>query len=112
MRPNPLPFALSLLAVVLCGCATLQTGAPPVTPAMTRIATTGGGSADTLNEGRRLLAMRCTSCHGLEPVGKYSVSEWRSNVAKMSGRAGLSEAEKQEITAYLVAARQSLDGPW
>lgn len=107
---------LSLLALVLLpvlplavsGCQALQNGAPPVTPAMVRSAGDGAATLESLDGGRRLLARRCTNCHGLEPVPKYTASEWKANVERMAPRAGLSEAETREITAYLIAARRSL----
>lgn len=111
MHQKPLVFAISLSAFALVSCEALQTGAPPITPTMTRIAGANGGSAQTLAEGRRLLATRCTNCHALEPITKYSVAEWRNNVRRMSGRARLDETEIQEITTYLAAARQSLEHP-
>lgn len=111
--PLPTPRSLSsaaipVLLLALAGCEVLQNGAPPVTPAMTRIAGESGEPAESLFEGRRLLAQRCTNCHALEPVSKYSAVQWTGNVRRMAGRARLSETETREITAYLVAARKSL----
>jgi len=102
-------FALiAIFASALASCETTQSTAPQVDPAMTRVAQADGIPPEALAEGRRLLAARCTSCHSLEPIAKNSTDEWRANVREMSQRAGLSEREEQEITAYLVAARKSL----
>jgi hypothetical protein len=109
MRVNLLLGGISLVALVLAGCAVMQSGAPEITPAMIRAAGERGQPPETLASGRRLLAMRCTSCHALEPVAKYSVSEWKMNVQKMSGRAGLDASEALQITSYLVAARESVE---
>ena len=95
-------------ALLVVGCQALQSGAPPVTPAMVRIGAIGGMSAATLAAGRELLATRCTVCHSLEPVAKYSPAQWQTNVQRMSGRTKLNEEETRQITAYLVAARESL----
>jgi len=108
MRQNLFHALAAISALALASCETLQPGAPPVTPAMTRMAEADGWSAQILAGGRRLLAMRCTSCHSLEPIAKYSAVEWRTNVSKMADRAGLNETEIREITCYLVAARQTL----
>jgi uncharacterized membrane protein len=93
-----------LSALTLSGCGTLETTAPPVTETLSRSA---GVSSEELKSGRQLLALRCTSCHSLEPVAKYTPDEWRENVRTMAARAGLSAAEERAITAYLVAARKA-----
>jgi cytochrome c5 len=99
---------IGLAAAALAGCASVESVAPRITPAMTRSAESRGGSAESLETGRRLLAARCTSCHALEPIADYSVAEWQANVRRMTRRAKLSEDEVREITTYLVAARESL----
>ncbi len=78
---------------------------------MTQSAAARGGSAESLETGRRLLAVRCTGCHALEPIADYSVAEWQANVRRMTRRARLSGDEAREITGYLVAARESLANP-
>jgi len=98
----------SLLVIGFAGCEAMKSGAPAVNPEMTRVATANGDTLETLATGRRLLAMRCTSCHALAPIPKYSPAEWRTNVFRMANRAGLNEAETKQIAAYLVAARESL----
>lgn len=102
--PRFRPFVSLLTALVLGGCAALETTAPPVTTAMARGA---GVSTSDLVAGRQLLATRCTSCHSLEPIARYTPDEWRENVRAMSARAGLSTAEERAVTAYLVAARKA-----
>jgi len=101
---------LTLAGFVVCvaGCASFQAGAPAITPAMVKVAQSAGGSLEKLESGRRLLAMRCTTCHVLEPVGNYTVQEWSDNVEDMADRSGLESEEQQEIQAYLTAARKTL----
>lgn len=95
---------LLLFTLALSGCGTLETTAPPVTDALSRGA---GVSSAELKSGRQLLAVRCTSCHSLEPIAKYTPDEWRANVRDMAARAGLSADEERAVTAYLVAARKA-----
>jgi hypothetical protein len=101
---------LTLAGFVVCvaGCASFQAGAPAITPAMVKVAQSAGGSLEKLESGRRLLAMRCTTCHVLEPVGNYTVQEWSDIVEDMADRSGLESEEQQEIQAYLTAARKTL----
>jgi len=86
----------------------MKSGAPAVNPEMTRAAAANGDSIGTLAAGRRAFATRCTSCHAPVPIAKYNSAEWRAKVLRMSDRARLNEAEAKQITAYLVAARESL----
>lgn len=97
----------SLLASGLAGCEALKSGAPAINSQMTKAAMANGDSIETLAAGRSLLATRCTSCHSLEPIAKYTPVQWKANVLRMANRAGLREQETQKIIAYLLAARES-----
>lgn len=109
MTHRKLLLALIPLVVAgLAGCEALQSGAPPINPEMVRVAAARGDSMETLAVGRRLLAMRCTGCHALEPISNYTSAEWQANVRDMADRAGLNEQQVRQITSYLVAARESL----
>jgi cytochrome c2 len=59
---------------MLAGCVGIESVAPVVGPEMVRVASVGTG-INTLQQGRTLLANRCTSCHSLEPIAKYTPSE-------------------------------------
>jgi len=108
MIPKFLLFASSLFVIGFAGCEALKSGAPSINPEMVRTAAVHGDSPETLAAGRRLLAMRCTSCHALAPIAKYSSEQWRAKVHRMAGRAGLNEEEARQVTSYLIAARESL----
>ncbi len=109
MRPvYKVYLTLAGLGVLVGGCASFREGAPEITPAMTRMGQASGDSFEKLVAGRRLLAMRCTTCHALEPVTKYTVQEWEGIVQDMADRSGLKNEEQQEIQAYLTAARKTL----
>jgi hypothetical protein len=99
---------VSTLVLGLEGCEAMKSGAPPVSPEMARSAVDSGESMETLVEGRRLLAARCTSCHALEPISNYTPAEWRTNVRRMADRSGLTVAEERQIASYLAAARESM----
>ena len=75
---------------------------------MARAGAVGGSSPADLEAGRVLLTRRCTSCHALEPIARYSVAEWKANVAEMAERSGLNGQEARQVAAYLCAARQSM----
>jgi len=96
-----------LAGVALTACALVQNGVPPVTPAMIRTAVADNGSAGILLAGRELLARRCTGCHVLEPVVRYTAEEWPLRVKAMAARARLTSVQEQQIVSYLVAARKT-----
>ena len=90
-------------ALLIAGCASLQTVAPPVTPAM--VTASGGAAQATLEEGRRIFAGACTACHAADPVSKYSLAEWRDIVDDMADRTKLYGARKDALLAYIAAAK-------
>ena len=98
----------SLTLVLLGACSTLEKTAPPVSPEMIGVGQAHGISAESLVAGRRLLAMRCTNCHSLEPIEKFSAPQWIEIVQKMAKRSGVSDDQKRQITDYLTTARSSL----
>jgi mono/diheme cytochrome c family protein len=99
---------VAILLAGFAGCEAMQSRAPAIGAEMAKAAAANGDSTETLAAGRRLLATRCVSCHSLEPIAKFTPAQWEANVLRMANRSGLSEAEAQKITAYLVAARESL----
>jgi len=108
-RRGAIALAGSVLAGVLTfGCQSLTSGAPAVSPTMAQSANEQGFSREQLAAGRNLLVTRCISCHSLVSVSKYPAQRWPELVASMSGRAGLDEIQRAQVTAYLVAVRQSL----
>ncbi len=71
-------------------------------------AATNGVSESDLVRGHAVLTSQCTACHGLQPVGRYSLKEWRDIVDDMSPRAKLNALQKSQLLAYVTAARESL----
>ena len=96
---------MSVLRVLVprafAGCASLESVAPPVTPAMR------GAPASTLEEGRGIFTRTCTACHAADAVSEHSVGEWREIVARMSHRAKLDAARESALLAYLTAAHST-----
>ena len=98
----------ALLVAGLAGCEAMKSGAPGISPEMTKAAAANGDSIEVLADGRRLLATRCTNCHSLAPIANFAPAQWEANVLRMANSSGLSGPEMQAISAYLVAARESL----
>ncbi len=89
-----------LLGLALAGCVSLETSAPSVA----RLPR--GGSPGVLERGREIYVGQCTTCHSVQPVAKYSASEWPGIAQDMSERSKLSAQDAQAILAYVLAARQ------
>ena len=86
----------------------MQSTIPAVSPIMVATAAGKETTVSALESGRRILSTRCIACHGLEPIQKFSPEQWHSIVAQMAERAKLSPEEREQVTSYLIAARQSL----
>lgn len=100
--------ALGLCTLLLAGCETTVTNAPPITAPLLRAGAREHAGAQVLTEGRSVLLNRCIQCHALPEVAKFSPDSLRRIVATMSDRAHLSPAEQEAVVKYLLAVR-SLD---
>ena len=88
-------------ALLLAACANLDTAAPPVTMIASR-----GKDTASLESGRRIYLENCTHCHAPEPVRDYSAARWPGIIADMAGRSHLSDAQRLDVLAYVLAASQ------
>jgi mono/diheme cytochrome c family protein len=86
--------------ILLTGCQTGNETVPLITGEAAR---QSGQSASTLREGRSLFVRRCIECHALPVVSRHRLEVWPAIVAGMSARADLKPAEREAITAYIVA---------
>ena len=96
--------AIFWLALV-CGCQTVSI--PEISPAVKAAGVGQGATEASLQNGRRVFSTRCTSCHGAEPIGKYSSEEWKGIINKMEKRAKLTSSQKADVLAFVLAARQA-----
>jgi mono/diheme cytochrome c family protein len=89
--------------VLLTGCQTGSETVPLITGEAGR---KSGQSESILGAGRALYVRRCIECHALPVVSRYRAELWPAVVARMSARADLKPAERDAITAYVVALRK------
>ena len=92
-------LSVSLAAMFLTGCANLET----IAPSVTMIAARGKDTA-SLESGRRIYLESCTHCHAPEPVRDHSAARWPGIIADMAARSHLSEAQRHDVLAYVLAA--------
>jgi mono/diheme cytochrome c family protein len=89
----------------LGGCESNPAVAPPITASFLRAGVRHQADGPTLNEGRRLYLNRCIQCHALPQVAKYDSQGLTAVVAKMAGRANLSEEQHDAVLKYLLTLR-------
>ena len=94
----------AVLAMIGGGCVTEGGIAPPVTPAM--VAAARGTPEAILEEGRKIFAGPCASCHTADPVSKYTTAEWHRIVDDMAERTKLDSSRKAALMTYIVAAKK------
>jgi mono/diheme cytochrome c family protein len=84
----------------LAGCASLETLAPPVTPALAARAHT---DASFLVTGRGIYTRQCAACHAPESVPAHA-GEWPRIIAEMAPKAKLTPEQQRAVLAYVLAA--------
>lgn len=61
-----------------------------------------------LQEGHRVLAERCSNCHGSPKVKSHNEAEWEKIVAWMAPKAQLSDAETENLRRYVISGKAFL----
>jgi|SRR6185369_555788 len=109
-------FLSLLIGVIIIACSrkTVATKEPVIpqreatitpiinnTPAVS--STTVATDETTISLGKTVFESRCGRCHGLKNVGDYTEQRWDGILRTMAPRARLTEAETQQVAAYLKA---------
>jgi mono/diheme cytochrome c family protein len=97
--------ALALCALLLGGCETTLSSAPPVTASFIRAGAHQDANAHTLAQGRSLFLNRCIQCHALPEVSRFDPPRLTMIVAKMSGRANMNPEQHDAVLKYLLTIR-------
>lgn len=90
------------VAGVLVGCAA-KPGLPPE-PGVGMAASSGTDLA-ILEKGHQVYLANCMRCHEPMMPKEVSQADWHLVVPGMSWNAGISEADEEALTAYILAAR-------
>lgn len=72
-----------------------------------RLADTSADMA-TLQQGRILYLTKCTACHRAEPIGKYSLADWREILPDMSEESKFNARDEKAVSLYVLSYRQML----
>ncbi len=97
--------ALGAFTLLLEGCESGSSSAPPITAPLVRAGIRQNAEARRLTEGRLVFLSRCIECHALPQIEKYTPDRLREIVATMSGRASLSADEHDAALKYLLTIR-------
>ncbi len=104
---SPRLFALLALSL-LPACVSLETAAPPVAT----FATAGRGNYAQLCQGRDLYIGACTKCHSAEPIKKFSLTEWQSDILpRMFKKSKMSGGDAAAVASYVQAVSQAPTAP-
>lgn len=93
------------LALMVGACMSLNEVAPPVDQALLQGSGPRGADPQLLTSGREVYLGRCIGCHNPEPIGRYSVEEWRKILPRMAEEAELDHQEKLSLEAYVFTVR-------
>jgi len=118
-KTNRRSSLISAALLLLASCATV----PPVVrevhePIVQREAP--GATLQALEDGRRVMLNRCTSCHWPPNTRKHPKGNWARVLEKMAPKAKLDAKELALLSDYLKVvtqpdfkpARQAADGSW
>src|SRR5215475_14195046 len=89
-----------LASIVLAGLGAGCGGALPV--ATEGDAARAGVALAELQQGRSLVAARCSGCHRAPQPAERKIGEWPKLIDEMSRRAHVDGSERQAIQLYLV----------
>lgn len=93
-------FRAVLASLVLAGLGAACGGALPVATSMD--AARSGVALAELQQGRSLVASKCSSCHRTPQPTEHKTHEWPKMIDEMAQRAHVEGGERQAIRDYLV----------
>lgn len=76
---------------------------PAATKAEQPTSQSASSEETTIAAGKVLYESRCSRCHGLPEVDKWSATQWEPIMESMAPKAKLTDVEKQQVTAYVNA---------
>lgn len=106
-----LPLLALALAIGLAGCVALEQLAPSVTADLAGIGQSQGFEMGTLQRGRHIYLTQCASCHSVEPIDGWSLSEWEHLLPEMNEESELNPKDASDLRAYIMTARRLVDQP-
>ena len=94
---------MASVTLTVIACSRKMTPAATQTQPAPGAVTTATDNNAMIEAGKALYDSRCGTCHGLKKVERFSVTEWEHIMRSMAPKAKLTEAETQQVTAYVNA---------
>ena len=103
------PFAFSLAAGALAGCAGQI---PHASLAQTELAARQWPDVTTqsLERGREIYIQKCSGCHLLRIPSRYTSRQWPKVLDTMAARAKLTRAQKHAVFEYVMSVSKQDSG--
>ena len=95
-------LVVALMAGVLVGCVPGSSRIPAVDEAM--VARSGVAGSE-LRRGHAVYLSQCGRCHELIPPSEVKTADWHLVLPGMCWNAGISKADEDAVTKYVLAAR-------
>lgn len=102
---------ISLVALIVAGCRTIEDMAPPVGPTMADLGMRAGHPMDSLQRGRGIYLDQCIKCHTVEPVDGYTLRDWDRILPDMAKETKLDPAQTADLRAYVLTAHLLMSSP-
>lgn len=99
-----------VLFSTVMACASLQRMAPPVDQTVVRLGQQESYSPRSLSRGREIYLSKCSGCHSIEPIDRYTVARWREILPDMGEEANLGTDELADLEAYILTAYRFMLG--
>lgn len=105
-----LALAVTLIAVVLLSLISCETTQEMAPMAREQLDTQqySAEQFDAFDAGRQIYLRRCSTCHVIEPIDRYSLSDWQRILPDMSTQSGLSSDETRILADYILTIRQAM----
>ncbi len=114
-RKKPRPNQPKLIATIaplagvivtaLAGCATIDPVAPIASNVLDPTIYTAKEFSQ-FDQGRDIYLNQCNTCHDIEPIDSYTLSEWNHIIPPMAEESGLTLNETKMLTDYILTVRQ------
>ena len=88
------------MTLLISACVSLEQAAPPVEILGLPLS---GSRFISMTRGRDIYITRCAKCHSVEPIKKFSPSEWEQIMPKMVEKTKLTSSDDALVRGYVSA---------
>ena len=96
-------FVLALVSTAIFACNRKTVAISNETVTKTEETKKAEANTAAIAQGKTVYDAKCGKCHALKDVTVYTAQRWESILAKMAPKAKLTEAETEQVHAYVMA---------